>query len=232
KCDRLIFLSKSMLQRAMSEYEIANIPAKVCYPFETISSVAETTDDLADLFQAGKCHVVYSGALGRKQCPEGLRRFFEFAGRRLEDVCFHIFSRGPIFDKLKQDTQGNGIIKLHDLVPEANLKELYSRSDIQIIPHILEAEDAAFPSKLPNIVESGCYVFAICKKEGEVARIVEEAHLGVVADNWEPEVLTDALEPLVFEARQSSRKSREQRGRIVASEMFKVSPVIDGILES
>jgi colanic acid biosynthesis glycosyl transferase WcaI len=231
-CDRLIFLSESMLQRASSEYDIADIPAKVCYPFETVSSVAETTNALASLFQAGKCHVVYSGALGRKQYPEGIIRFFEFAGRRLEKVCFHIFSGGPVFDNLKRRLRGNEIIKLHDLVPEKNLKELYARSDIQLIPHILEADDAAFPSKLPNIVASGCYVFGVCDRESEVARIVEEARLGVVADTWEPEALTAALQPLVVRALQESRDDREQRGRVVASEMFHVSAVVDEILEA
>jgi colanic acid biosynthesis glycosyl transferase WcaI len=230
RCDGLIFLSESMLKRAISEYDIAGIRAKVCYPFETISSVAETTNDLASVFQAGKCHVVYSGALGRKQCPEGLISFFEFAGRRLENVCFHIFSGGPIFERLKQEVGENGIIKLHNLVPEINLKELYARSDIQLIPHILEADDAAFPSKLPNIVASGCYVFAVCNKDSEVARIVEETQLGIVADSWAPEVLTAALEPLVAQARQNSRNDRVQRVRSVVGEMFQVSAVVDEIL--
>lgn len=229
-CDRLIFLSKSMLERAALEYQIADISAKVCYPFETISTGGAMTNDLADLFQQGKCHVVYAGALGRKQCPEALVTFFDFAGTHLEDVCFHIFSRGPIFEKLKQQFQRTSSIQYHDLVPEENLKELYARSDVQVIPHLLEADDAAFPSKLPNIVGSGCYVFAVCKKNSEVARIVEEADFGVVVDSWGIETLTEALRGLVVRARQDSRRDRERRGTVLAREMFNVSTVVDEIL--
>jgi len=154
RCKRLIFLSQSMAERAIDEYGLDRTRCVVCYPFAALQSEQVlNADALADVLVDGYIHVVYSGALGDKQNPDGLFAFVNDLGQRKHDVRCHVFSAGPHFERLKANAAAlqSCAVVFHDLVPTEQVDELYARSSIQIIPQADGTSDGSLPSKLPNL---------------------------------------------------------------------------------
>ena len=194
KCDRLIFLSKTMAEDAISAYKLQRSKCHVHYPFTTLKSNERLNGNLSYLFPNGFRHVVYSGALGEKQNPYGLIQFFQQLTSKSSDVCCHIFSRGPIFDKLSLLNNGNyDRISFHDLVAEKDLPSLYAHSTVQIVPQKLGSSGGAFPSKLPNILAAGTPTFAICDQNSELSTILNESGIGTTASTWNVNTLVEKL---------------------------------------
>ena len=63
------------------------------------------------------------------------------------------------------------------------------------------------PSKLPNILASGCAALAICDAGTELGELIEQIHTGAIA-SWDIDLLVKTLERLLNE---SSRQTRAQR---------------------
>ena len=163
-CDKLIFLSNEMKEAAINLYGLKN-EMVVQYPFYSIKE--SSTSVLNEVFNENKINIVYSGALGEKQNPQGLYDFFSFASKKIVDANFLIFSQGDIYEKLKAKNK-NPLIKFFNLVPKENLEELYRRSDIQIIPQLPNTSKGSLPSKLPNLLAFGCKVLVITDERSEI----------------------------------------------------------------
>jgi len=209
-----VFLSDSMVERACSEYGINPNNTFVAYPFKTINS-PKPANNLSDIFHPDFKHIVYSGALGEKQCPEQLLDLFLSVIRQRNDVQCHIFSRGPVFSRLQGavGSENGKRIQFHDLVAEADLPELYRNSAIQIIPQAKGTSDGAIPSKLPNILSAGCPVFCIADAGSELHKILSIANghtlVGDLADSWHRGHLVDQLLAFMDETRHVSNSQRQ-----------------------
>ena len=79
-CDRLLFLSNEMKMEAKKLYNLIEEKLEVQYPFITIKE--EITNDLDSIFDTNKINIVYSGALGEKQNPTQLFKFFSEASKK------------------------------------------------------------------------------------------------------------------------------------------------------
>ena len=231
-CDKLIFLSHSMAERASEEYGLELEKVAVNYPFVTVNGDSKDGTNLAGLFVEGAKHVVYSGALGKKQNSYRLYEFFRESAQELPDVHFHLFSGGPIFEELKMAHVPNscGQIHFHDLVPESDLEELYARSTLQLIPQSEVSSSACLPSKLPNILACGCPVLAICEADSELARILQQTQSSVVAYSWAPEALLPKLRDALEMASSQTRENRRENAKNLLLNLFSLDALVDGIL--
>jgi colanic acid biosynthesis glycosyl transferase WcaI len=142
-------------------------------------------------------HVVYSGALGNKQDPEHLVGFFSYAAQRLPGVMFHIFSDGQTYDSLRAQHSSAGRIQFHSLVPDDELAELYARSTVQIIPQAQGTSEGSLPSKLPNILQAGVPILAVCDRDSELWAIQSDVQSFVCVDDWEFPAMVTALAGLL-----------------------------------
>jgi len=230
-CQTLIVLSQAMARVAIHEYAVSPNRVVVAYPFVTLKPRTGSQAKLMAVLPDGVQHVVYSGALGRKQNPFALFDFFRIAAGRLLNVEFHIFSEGPVFDELCRIHTASPLarLKLHRLVPEADLGELYSRSTIQVIPQIAGSADACLPSKLPNIVASGCGILAICDANSELAHLVSQCS-GLSISSWEPDTLIIQLEKLLEVVKRQSADERRSVAEPIVSNYFSLDRVLDAVL--
>jgi len=192
-CDKLVFLSNEMKEEAKKMYQLKN-NLVVQYPFFSMSE--EVTNDLSHIFEESKINIVYSGSLGEKQNPKELYNFFDFASRKLENTSFFFFSTGDVFTNLKSKNKNNSI-KFHDLVPKKNLKELYNKSSVQIIPQLPNTSKGSLPSKLPNLINTGCKTLLITDKNSEIEYLFKKYNLGKVVLNWNFNEILDALQTLL-----------------------------------
>jgi len=229
-CDHLIFVSNSMSLRAASDYGLEKDRMSVAYPFVNLNKDI-LTDKLADMFQENKKHVVYSGALGEKQNPDGLIEFFKHVTESREDIICHIFSGGPIFERFKTEYKRYKKIQFHDLVPESNLYELYIRSDIQIIPQKSGTSDGAIPSKLPNIICAGTPVFFIGDPGSDLWDLVQESQIGYCSDSWDVSELADKLNIFLDEVFLSDNYARSKKVSDFIMKNFNIDNLVYTILQ-
>lgn len=233
RCDRLIFLSQAMAERAITEYSLSRDKCVVCYPFVAMpTQSSEPKAALINILKSGYINVVYSGALGDKQSPDDLFEFMNQLGQRKEDLRCHIFSAGPHFERLKNkfESSGNCFVTFHYLVPSANLLELYERSSIQIIPQSDGSGDGSLPSKLPNLLAEGVPIFAICEATSEMGYLVTRADAGLVAESWEANSLNATFDRLLLKLLSESREARRTRLKDFVIDNFSIKKVADEIL--
>ncbi len=231
-CDQLIVLSNSMAEEISRRCAVPRENVKVCYPFVTLNAGGSPGQELAEVLPAGVPNIVYAGALGNKQNPWGLYGFLRAVAARFPNVKCHVFSDGPAFEELRKfhAAQSADGIRFHHLVKESQLEELYTRSTVQVIPQVLGSHNACLPSKLPNILSSGCSVLAICPPGSELAHIVRRAGAGFAAESWDSEVLLSTLHRVLEHAQQEDREQRCSRARQLLVNQFNIDDLVHSLL--
>lgn len=216
-CDKLLFLSHEMKNEAKKLYNLKEEKLEVQYPFITIKN--NKTDDLDTVLEKGKTHIVYSGALGEKQNPSKLFNFFNEASNRIENCKFHFFSEGEFFNSLKKSNKNNKIL-FHNLVKLENLEELYAKSSVQIIPQKENTSKGSLPSKLPNLLASGCKTLIITDPNSEIETLFKKYNLDLVSTSWNNNLLIEKLQYLL-------RKQIDVKNqKVVAKKIFTIDKMI------
>ena len=223
-CNKVIFLSTEMKETAKLLYNLSEDKLEVQYPFLNLNT-NKTSNDLDEILPKDKIHVVYSGALGDKQNPDKVYELYDFASKRMKNTEFHFFSQGFIFDVLKKKNL-NDKIRFHDLVPEKNILELYKKSTIQIIPQLKGSSKGSLPSKLPNLLASGCNLLAITDKNSEIEKLFNKYNLNSVVTLWDNEELCKKLQDLVEKGNKENINHTK-----VADELFKIDYIVNKIIE-
>jgi glycosyltransferase involved in cell wall biosynthesis len=229
-CHKIIALSRSMSTFLSESYKFPSSKIAICWPFVSVDTQHER-QQLDHLFAKGKKHVVYAGALGKKQNPQGLLSFFLELIKRHSDVICHFFSAGPIFETCRRlHKTTNKRLEFHDLVPNRDLFELYRRSHIQVIPEKIGFSEGAIPSKLPNLMASGVPVLYIGQKNSDVRHIIEKANAGMCSDSWDPKKLCVITERLLLESAGRSHKERRLAFNKKFASLFSVESLIEELL--
>ena len=219
-CDKLLFLSNEMKNLAKKLYKLEDKKLEVQYPFITIKD--KITNDLESIFYENKIHVVYSGALGEKQNPTQLFNFFLEASKKIDNTVFHFFSEGETINKLKKINK-NINIHFHNLVDRENLEELYKRSTVQIIPQKENTSKGSLPSKLPNLLASGCKVLVITDPKSELEQLFIKYNLDLVVTSWDIDLLIDNLRRLI------NKQTDFEHQKIFAKKMFTIDEMISKV---
>lgn len=187
-CNHLVFLSNSMMKRAISSYSIDPIICSVCHPFVTLSDSCNPSPSVDAALGSHKFNIVYSGALGDKQEPDHLMEFLQSLYIRDSRLSPHVFSAGPHFKRLSSSFIYPNV-SFHDLVPSVELSALYTRSFVQIIPQAFGTGDGSLPSKLPNLLYAGVPIFAICDPSSELGYLITSLNAGFVSHHWSADQL-------------------------------------------
>ena len=185
-CNYLIFLSKSMKDRAIENYKLNPECCSINYPFVTQHKKSNASKKIDLIFNKNKFNFVYSGALGEKQNPEQLFILMDRLTKLDMNIDCHIFSEGPIFNQLRNRAKNvSSKVFFHHLVDEKFLSQLYSYCDFQVIPQAFGTSEGSIPSKLPNLLASSVKILAICEKISELSAIVKKYEAGVVINTWD-----------------------------------------------
>lgn len=220
-CHKLIFLSEEMKNEAIKMYNIEPKKCIVQYPFHSLNN--KITEDLDSIFHKEAKHIVYSGALGEKQHPYELFRFFEFLTNQIQEIECHFFSQGIIFDRLKASNKSPKII-FHSLVDKINLEELYFKSDLQIVPQKPNTSKGSFPSKLPNLLVSGTNILVITDANSELEVFFKKNNLVHVCTSWNFENLLEIVKLSL------TNETDKNHQKLIAKEIFTIDEMIVKIL--
>jgi colanic acid biosynthesis glycosyl transferase WcaI len=233
-CDRIVFLSQSMADRAIRQYGLDAARCFVCYPFPTTTDRgAATTCALVDVLASDHINIVYSGALGEKQCPDELVGLMTKLARRQDHIRCHIFSAGPHFERLKRRylRDSNSTVAFRDFVPDEELPELYARSAIQLIPQASGTSEGSLPSKLPNLLYAGVPVLAICDDGSEVGLFLKKTKGGYSAQSFSEDEVFIKFDALLAEVEFEPRVARMDRLRPLVDAIFSIDTLMDLILK-
>ncbi|WP_439128211.1 glycosyltransferase family 4 protein [Polaribacter sp.] len=219
-CDKLLFLSNEMKNEAKKLYHLSDSKIEVQYPFITLEE--NNTNDLNAILDKEKINVVYSGALGEKQNPKQLYQFFSEASKQINNSVFHFFSEGESFKKLQKLNKNKNIF-FHPLVDKKNLKELYNKSSVQVIPQKENTSKGSLPSKLPNLLVCGTKILVITDSNCEIEELFKKNNLNLIATNWNISYLIQKLKLLL------NKKIDEQHQKSVALNLFTIDKIIHKI---
>lgn len=217
--DALIFLSETMRRKAIDEYGIDRDRSEVIYPFPNVTDGPEHSP-VVELLRDDRKHVVYSGALGLKQNPDALISVMRELLSQRSDVCCHVFSGGPVFDRLRVENASLPGLKFHDLVEESGLSTLYERSSVQIISEVTGAGEGSLPSKLPNLLWMGVPIFCLCDSGSELAALVESSPVGRVDSTFNPNQQAVALSVFLEELESYDRTAERATTRSAVVKRF------------
>jgi len=131
--------------------------------------------------------ILYAGTIGGYYKVADAIKVFKELDNTTSNRTIKLVLAGTIVDKehatLLRKVQTQNIIYLGALDVE-KLKELYSASDVGLIPRINDpAFDYAVPAKFYEYVAMGLPILAICRKESELAKIIIENKLGIVCES-------------------------------------------------
>ena len=231
-CNKLIALSDQMAQVLVDSYDQDPSKVSVCYPFVTSEASNVIGCNLASILADDETHIVYSGAMGKKQKSAQLVEFFQVAAKRMPSLNFHVFSEGPAFEECRKlcASRGDNRVQFHELVDENDLAELYARSTIQVIPQVQSESNGCFPSKLPNILATGCPVLAICDPHSDLAQIVSITGMGSIASSWDMDELLSKLKQVLDQANVQRRGVRLSAVTKMLGSRFSLETLLDTIL--
>jgi glycosyltransferase involved in cell wall biosynthesis len=231
-CNKLIVLSDQMAQALVDSYGQDPSKVSVCYPFVTSEASNVIGRNLASILADDETHIVYSGAMGKKQNSAQLVEFFQAAAKRMPSFNFHVFSEGPAFEECRKlcASRGDSRVQFHELVDENDLAELYARSTVQVIPQVQSESNGCFPSKLPNILATGCPVLAICDPRSDLAQIVSFTGMGFIASSWDMDELLSKLKQVLDQASVQRRGVRLSAVTKMLGSRFSLETLLDTIL--
>lgn len=220
-CDTVVFLSREMKQAAAAMYGLSEAQMAVQYPFVNVQSTESKA--LADVLPETQRHVVYSGAMGEKQRPQKLCDFFLYCMDKIPNCVFHVFSQGPVFEQMKSAYQDKGIL-FHNLVSNDQVSELYKRSTVQIVPQAPGTSKGSLPSKLPNLLYTGCKTLVITDANSELSQLFAEHKLREIVTSWDFDPLYQTLETLIELELDASVQQQ------IATKLFKIDALVEKIV--
>lgn len=221
-CDKLIFLSDEMKNEAIKIYKIKKEKCEVQYPFITIKDLP-ISNNLKNILPNNQYNIVYSGALGEKQNPYELLNAYTFISKNIDNTVCYFFSQGPIFEELKK-INNNKRIQFYPLVKKEDIKELYARSSIQIVPQSPNTSNGSLPSKIPNILASGTKTLVITDKNSELEFIFNKYNLQKVITTWDKQVIKLSIRELL------DQKIDTNNQKSVAQKLFNINSLIGKVI--
>ena len=163
---------------------------------ETIRPLAQTNNSLRKAWHlAGKFVVGYSGNLGRAHDFETVLAAAERL-RKEPRIVFLTIGGGRRFEDLVRSVKDRGLEGTFHFRPyqEENVLPLsLNVPDVHWLSLIPQLEGLIVPSKFYGIAAAGKPIIIIGDKNGEIARLVQQHHCGMVIAPGDAEALADAL---------------------------------------
>ncbi len=156
----------------------------------------------------GPAQVLCMGNIGFTQGMKPLVRAFEASSPMRElDVRLLITGSGVAAEETRDEIRSERV-EMPGLVDDDTLEQALGRATLGLVSQSYEGTEFNLPSKLWNYMAYGLPVIAAVNPRGEVARIVELAGAGWVADSSDP----DSIPRVIAAALQDPGELRE-RGR-------------------
>ena len=159
--------------------------------------------------------VGYSGNLGRAHEFDTVLAAAEHL-KNNPDVIFLFIGGGHLTNRLIKTVQERGLsnFQFMDYQDQAALKFSLSAPDLHWISLKPEVEGLIVPSKVYGIAAAGRPIIAICAKDGEIARMVQQYQCGVVVEPGNVDALVSTLLQLSTDIRRRTEMGQQARAML------------------
>lgn len=197
--DTVSSISPAMIQKIKIKCnrEIVSFPnwvnTSLFYPMEEKAKLKEEYN-----FKPNDKIVLYSGAIGEKQCLEAII----MAADKLRDsidLKFVICGTGPYKEKLIQMTQTHKLdnVFFMPLQPTEKLNRFLNMADIHLVLQKATTEDSVMPSKLTTIFSVGGLAIITATEKSMLYDTILKNEIGIVVEPENSQALTKAIENIL-----------------------------------
>ena len=229
KVDRVLVLGRDMMQLVKSKLGdgVGNISIITNWADKDVIVPNERSCNplLKRLGLMDKFVVQYSGNMGRTHDLEGLlecaRLLLPVAG-----IHFLFIGTGAKELWLKKTTHRLGLTNVSILPPQprADLTIFLNACDIAAISFVKGMTGVSVPSRMYNILAAGKPILAVASGESEIARVIEENHVGWVVQPGSAESIARAVQDAA--ANHSMLFEMSQRARALALDEYSQPQII------
>lgn len=197
--DTVSSISPAMIQKIKAKHnrEIVSFPnwvnTSLFYPMEEKAKLKEEYN-----FKANDKIVLYSGAIGEKQCLEAIIAAADKL-RESTDLKFVICGTGPYKEKLIQlkDAHKLDNVFFMPLQPTEKLNRFLNMADIHLVLQKATMEDSVMPSKLTTIFSVGGLAIITATEKSMLYDTILKNEIGVVVEPENSQALTKAIEGIL-----------------------------------
>lgn len=173
-------------------------------------------------FSAADKIVLYSGAIGEKQCLEAIID----AARELkniEDLKFVICGTGPYKERLIElkDAWGSKNIFFLPLQPSEKLNRFLNMADIHLVLQKATVGDLVMPSKLTTILSVGGLAIITAAEDSNLYEIISKYEIGVVIEPENSMALINAIKNILS----SNKRKMTQNARDYAEQFLSIESI-------
>ena len=165
---------------------IANIDVPVLDGEPTVAAPPERA--------AGRLRVVFTGNVGRFQALDIVVK--AMARHGCEHVDLVIMGEGASLPQLKQQVVDDGVVDRVTFLPHSNVasaRALVADADLCLVSLMSGIEKLAFPSKTMTYLAEGKPILAVVEPDSDLARLVRDQGLGLVASVGDVDQVADVL---------------------------------------
>ena len=220
--DRIITISedfkKNIMDKGVPEEKITVVPNWV--NTDDVYPVARENNVLFERYKLDRSlfYICYSGNIGHSQNLDMLLDAAQKLKDELPDVRFVLIGEGAAKESLAQSINERelGNVILLPFQDYSEIAHVFSLGDCGLIISKPGVGGSSVPSKTWSIVAAERPVLASFDKTSELAKLISEAHAGIVADAGDEEQLIDAIHVLYYNI--DSRKEMGKNGKKYLSE--------------
>ena len=144
----------------------------------------------------GKFRVLFAGNLGRFQSLDQIILAADSL-RSNPDIQFYFVGAGAMESDLKQMATDKGLLDknvfFRPFQPLEKVMKVINEADLSIVSLSPGVIDCAYPSKTMSYLESGCRILGLIEPHCELAGLIRDEDLGVVADSLTVDGISTAV---------------------------------------
>ena len=212
--DKIIVISEGFKQNIMAkgvpEEKIVVVPNWV--DTEKVKPIERKNNALVAEFHLDpkKFIVVYAGNFGAAQGADIVLR----AAERLQeckDIHFLVLGGGAEFEEAKEYVEEKNLqnVTIDGLLPQERVSEVYSLGDVALITCKQGAGGSGLPSKTWSIMACDTPIIASFDTDSELARILEDEHLGKCVSPESVDALVEAIKLQCGKCNEKKNSARE-----------------------
>ena len=224
RCSRIIAIGRDMKDRVVAKSERLESKTTVIanWADKNLSVVSKEQNPLLEeLPFKGKFIIQYSGNMGR---THGLSVIADAASileaDGFTDVHWMICGWGAGKPKFKAKCEELELksVSIHDPFPRDQLANLIGVADASIIAFIEGMSGISVPSRMYNILASGCPIIGVTESDSELAQTITDDDLGWLSPPEDPESLAKLVKQILSDPTQAD--DRRARCREIATKKF------------
>ncbi len=208
------YMAQKLLKKGVSSKKIQIIPNFVDVDFFAPKPKDNAFSRKHNLHN--KFVVSYAGNMGPGQDLENFIQTARILKTR-SDIQFVMMGDGMLRSRLEQSVQGLPNFTFLPYQPYSLVPQIYSASDLNLVPQDPKIARSAVPSKVYRIMACGRPVLATTVPESDLATLVHEARCGIVVNPQAPDLLAEAIKQSVSTPERLQKMGEAGRRYVVAN---------------